>query len=191
MTLLTGNDLVNKFRSFGDVPYQWGGASQVLGWDCSGAINNIVGWQFHLAIPAHNPGGFNPAFEHGPVVADWISWIGVTRGNFPDVTPQPGDLIAWGPNTHMGMAVSATRLRSAENPNAGTREDDIAGFFSFNPFVLRLLQVTIGTSLPSIPRAPGPGGDDYSPTIRNTALHITEAGRKSLSTAAAIRSLRR
>lgn len=190
-TLITGQMLIDKFLSFGDVPYAWGGASPVIGWDCSGACNNIAGYQFHLSIPGIDSGGFNPFFEHGPVVADWIQWSGVTRGNFPHTTPVPGDLIAWGPNVHMGMAINATQFRSAANPTDGTITADIDGFFNYAPYVLRLLQVRTGATLPDIPRPPGPGADDYSPTVRNTSSQINGAGLDAYRASRAIASLRR
>lgn len=149
MPRITGADLVSTFRHFENVPYAWGGASTVLGWDCSGACNNIVGWQYKLAIPGHNAGGFDPYFEHGPVVADWLQWIGVTQGIYGPVQPLPGDLIAWGPNQHMGMAIDAANFVSAANPSQGTIEAPISGFFNYTPYVLRLTEVVIGAGLPA------------------------------------------
>lgn len=191
MPVITGNDLVNKFRSFEYVPYQWGGCQPETGWDCSGAVNCICGRFFQLALPGVGPGQFNINSPHGPVVGDWIQWVGVTRGTFPQVAPAPGDIIAWGPNVHMGMAFSTTRFVSAANPQQGTIEADIGSFFPFAPYVLRLLQTRIGASLPSIPRPPGPGADDYSPTISKTAGSLTSAGKAGYSAAVAIKSLRR
>ena len=147
--VITGNDLVNTFRSFEFVPYSWGGYTPNTGWDCSGACNWICGGIYHLAIPGFNPGSFGFNSGHGPVVADWIQWAGVTRGVFGPVIPAPGDLIAWGPNQHMGMAIDGTRMVSAENPTDGTKEADIGSFFSFAPFVLRLLQIRIGATVPA------------------------------------------
>lgn len=191
MPSITGEQLVSTFRHFEFVPYVWGGASTALGWDCSGACNNIVGWQYHLAIPGHNAGGFNPFFEHGPVVADWIQWIGVTKGVFGPVTPAPGDLIAWGPNVHMGMAFSATRFVSAANPTDGTIEADIGTFFNFAPYVLRLTEVVIGATLPSgvpiPPQLPANPMTNWASTVRAAAARGNGAASNLSRFAAAIR----
>lgn len=191
MPVITGNDLVRTFQSYEYVPYLWGGWTPGTGWDCSGACNWIIGGIYHLALPGVGPYQFNQNYGHGPVVADWIQWVGVTRGDFPHVSPVPGDLIAWAPNSHMGMAINATRFVSAANPSQGTIEADIDGFFPFAPFVLRLIEVRVGASLPTIPNPPGPGADDYSPRISNTASQIAGAGRLAYHSAAAIKSLRR
>jgi cell wall-associated NlpC family hydrolase len=190
MPNVTGNDLVTAFRGFEWVNYLWGGASPGTGWDCSGAINWVVGERFLLAIPGYSPGQWTSGQGHGPVVQDWAQWIGVTRGGFGQVTPEPGDLVAWLPNVHMGMAINGTRFVSAANPSLGTIEADIGSFFPFYPVVLRLLQIRTGAALATIPRPPGPGPDDYSPTIRRTAQQVASAGKSGYNAAVAIRNLR-
>ena len=191
MAETTGTSLVNSFRQLEHVRYLWGGSDPISGWDCSGAVNWVCGFIYKLAIPGFGPGQFRVGSGHGPVVADWIQWSGVTRGSFGPVQPRAGDLIAWAPNVHMGMAINSTRFVSAANPNQGTIEADIGSFFNYAPFVLRLLQVRIGASLPSIPAAPGPGRDDYSPTIVGTSRHLGAAGQSAYKSAVAIRELRR
>jgi cell wall-associated NlpC family hydrolase len=149
MPVVTGNDLVFTARKFEWVGYLWGGSNPNFGWDCSGYMNWIIGGIYHLAIPGFNAGAFGVNSGHGPVVADWIQWIGVTRGMFGPVTPLPGDLIAWGPNQHMGMAINGTRFVSAANPMQGTFEADIGSFFNWAPFVLRLLEIRTGATVPA------------------------------------------
>jgi cell wall-associated NlpC family hydrolase len=191
MVKITGNVLVNTFKQYDYVRYLWGGSSPDTGWDCSGACNWVVGFKWHLAIPGFRPGAWGPGLGHGPVVEDWIQWIGVNKGVFGPVRPAPGDLIAWGPNVHMGMAVSATELISAENPNAGTRIDPIAGFFPWSPYVLRLLEVEIGTSTVSVGNPPGPGADDYSKTIYSSSNEVLQTSRNAQHYANGIVDVRR
>ena len=56
--------------------------------------------------------------SHGPVVAQYFVWDGATGIAKADVAA--GDLIIYPPNTHMGIAVSATEFISAEQPSTGT-----------------------------------------------------------------------
>lgn len=190
MPKTTGQELINTFLTYNYVGYAWGGASPDTGWDCSGACNYVVGWLYKLAIPGYGPGEYGPGKGHGPDVGEWCDWIGVGKGAFPNVRPSPGDLIAWQPNVHMGMAVNATQFMSAENPSAGTRVDDISGFFNWDPLVLRIIQLGIGPSLPSLPGAPGPGADDYSPHIHSAGEQVSAAGIDVAKYATAIRGLR-
>lgn len=191
MPVITGNMLVDVFRQYEYVGYAWGGASPDTGWDCSGACNWIIGYKFHLAIPGFMPGTYGPGAGHGPVVADWIQWIGATRGGFPGVQPMPGDLIAWGPNAHMGMAINSQRFVSAANPSQGTIEADINGFFSYNPYVLRLLQIRIGATtpagLPLPPATPRGAMTDWSRAVQETAIHAARSAASLHGYAAAIR----
>ena len=179
MAVITGNMLVDKFRQYEYVRYTWGGASPDTGWDCSGACNYIIGWLFKLDIPGFGPGAWGPGAGHGPVVGDWIQWVGVTRGVFGPVVPAPGDLIAWGPNVHMGMAIDGTRFVSAANPNDGTIEANIGSFFTWAPFVLRLLQTRTGATTPPglpIPRLPAASSmTNWSGTISATAARANGA----------------
>lgn len=191
MSTVTGEDTVKTFQSFEWVAYLWGGASPGTGWDCSGAVNWIYGERYGLAIPGYGPGQWTSAQGHGPVVQDWIQWIGVARSAWAPGRSAAGDIVAWGPNVHMGIAINGTRFVSAANPTDGTIEADIGSFFPYAPYILRDLQIEIGAPLLSIPRPPGPGRDDYSPTILRTARHITETGQAGYNSAVAIRSLRR
>jgi cell wall-associated NlpC family hydrolase len=193
MPVITGNDLVFTFRHYENVPYKWGGSLPWTGWDCSGACNYVCGVIYHLAIPGYNAGGWGPFQGHGPVVADWISWIGVTRGVFGPVQPVPGDLIAWGPNVHMGMAIDATRFVSAANPSAGTIEADIGSFFNYAPYVLRLLQIRTGATVPQgvpLPQLPAASSmTSWAESVRAVSNRTSGAVANLSRTAAAIRRL--
>lgn len=171
MAKITGSTLAARFRQYEYVPYLWGGHLPETGWDCSGACNDVIGFMFKLAIPGYSGGRYGPGSGHGPVVGDWIQWAGVTRGIFPGVSPLPGDLLAWGPDVHMGMAVNSGQFISAENPGVGTRISDIRGFFPWDPWVLRLTEIEAGahTVGPAAPPGPVPAAPDWSGLVNQAA----------------------
>ena len=126
-------------------PYKWGGANP-SGWDCSGFCNWVIGHDLMLSIPGLPRGKQFDGQTHGPDVAQWLAWSGVAHVTGP---PQPGDLVCWGPNFHMGIATSGTDLISALNPAQGTKVTPIAITHTGVPTYLRL-RATGGS--------PSPGG---------------------------------
>ena len=81
-------------------PYAWAKANPYDGFDCSGLVNWVIGHDLNATIPGQKPG--TPTFDgksHGPVVGQWF----ITNMCTTVSTPQPGDLVIWGPNTHMGI----------------------------------------------------------------------------------------
>jgi cell wall-associated NlpC family hydrolase len=119
----------------GQVRYVWGGANPSHGWDCSGMVNWVCGHDLALAIPGLARGTQFDGSNHGPDVAQWIAWSGVAHVAGP---PQPGDLVAWGPNGHIGVAVDASNMVSALNPAQGTQRTPIAVTHVGPPTYLRL-----------------------------------------------------
>lgn len=143
----SGATLVNDERQYaGKVPYVWGGANPRHGWDCSGMQNWCIGHDLNLDIPGIPRGKRFDGSTHGPDVAGWLNWKGAARVAGP---PKAGDLVCWGPNSHMGMAIDATNMISALDPALGTRITPIAVTHVGVPTYLRL-RATVG--------APGPGG---------------------------------
>jgi|SRR5215469_7179827 len=155
--LASGSAIAKDAEQYVGRRYVWGGGSPVTGWDCSGFVNYVLCHDLKLNIPGFKGGTFDGR-SHGPNVAAWLAWSGVTRHAFtgPVTLPggptgtaggnpaaQPGDLVCWGPNEHMGIAISSSRMISAENPSLGTQESAIAGFFSALPVLLRLKEVTV------------------------------------------------
>ena len=156
--LASGSMIAKDAEQYIGRKYVWGGGSPVTGWDCSGFVNYVLCHDLKLNIPGFKGGTFDGS-QHGPNVAAWLAWSGVTHHafGFLNVIPnnqlpggtagapnaQPGDLVCWGPNEHMGIAVSASKMVSAENPTDGTKESDIVGFFNTLPVLLRLKEVSI------------------------------------------------
>jgi cell wall-associated NlpC family hydrolase len=99
-------------------PYVWGA------WDCSGFMNHVFGQDLSMAIPGYQAGTYTGPPPHGPVVSDWIAWDGAVTIPGP---PQPGDLVCFGPDVHIGMATSSDQFISALNPALGTQVIPIAG----------------------------------------------------------------
>lgn len=191
MAKITGADLVKTERLYEWVAYVWGGSNPQTGWDCSGMQNWIFGGIYHLAIPGFGPGQFGIFSGHGPVVADWIQWSGVTKGVWTEGRSAAGDIIAWGPNVHMGLAIDGKRFISAANPFSGTIEADIGSFFSYAPYVLGVLQVDIGATAPegTIGYTPPPANSmhNWAGTIAASAVHGKSAASNLNRYAAAIR----
>ena len=134
---VTGKAIASDALKYKGRRYVWGGASPATGWDCSGMVNYVLCHDMKLEIPGYQGGTFTGT-THGPNVASYIGWPGVQIIPGPANTPQPGDLVAWGPNEHIGIAISATQMISAEDPAQGTQVSGIGGFFPVAPTILRL-----------------------------------------------------
>lgn len=132
----TGASLAaDETKYVGQVRYLWGGANPINGWDCSGMQNYCIGHDMGLDIPGLPRGTRFDGSTHGPDVAQWLAWSGAARVTGP---PEPGDLVCWGPNAHMGMAISGTDMISALNPAQGTQKTPIAVTHVGPPTFLRL-----------------------------------------------------
>jgi cell wall-associated NlpC family hydrolase len=132
----------------GKVRYVWGGANPKTGWDCSGLVNYVIGHDEGLDIPGVPAGQRFNGSSHGPDVAMWLAWPGVRH-----VTQhQPGDLVAWGPNEHMGIVVSGSECVSALDPALGTQRTQISVTHAGVPTYLRL------RALAQAPKNVGSGG---------------------------------
>lgn len=132
-----GQEIANDAEAHIGARYVWGGATP-NGWDCSGMCNWIIGHDMRLDIPGVPRGQVFNGSSHGPDVASWLAWSGVQHVE----THQPGDLVCWGPNAHMGIVVSGTECVSAQDPALGTRKTPIATTHTGAPTFLRLRAVT-------------------------------------------------
>lgn len=143
--LATGSMVAKAFMKYdGKVRYIWGGARPNPGWDCSGALNYVACHDVGLDIPGYKGGTFDGSV-HGPVVSDWIDWEGVTHiasATAGMASIRAGDILAWGPDVHIGVAISSTHFISAQDPALGTGVASISGASGLGIFVaMRLKQV--------------------------------------------------
>lgn len=123
-----GAELAALAKSYeGRLPYVFGGVPAKGRVDCSSFVNLLRGWKQGAAIPGWKAGTYHGQV-HGPPVIRWATWSGASV-----VTGQPeaGDLCVW-PGIlalgHIGVAVSATRMVSALNPQRGIAETPIKGY---------------------------------------------------------------
>jgi hypothetical protein len=117
---VTGAQIAADAERYKGHRYIFGGPSNVkTGWDCSSAVSYWLGHDLKMQIPGGSWASVTAnGTEHGPVVAGYIGWSGATT--IPNSQAQAGDLICYGPNTHIGIAVSRTEFISAEDPANGT-----------------------------------------------------------------------
>jgi cell wall-associated NlpC family hydrolase len=109
----SGSAVADAALKYQGVPYKWAGATP-SGWDCSG----FVTWVLHHDL------GYNLPSNSHTVCTQFLIWSGAAAVR-PPMQVQAGDLVVW--PTHMGIAVSATQMISAENPRRGTRVDTFQG----------------------------------------------------------------
>jgi hypothetical protein len=137
-------------RYRGKVPYVWGGANPG-GWDCSGALNWVLGHDLRLTLPG-DIRGFDGS-DHGPVVMDYLTWDGAVTVPGP---PVANDLCIWTGGAfggHIGVAAGPTTLLSALDPQYGTALTPIATSGPPGPLIFRRV-----TGAPGGPAAAGGGG---------------------------------
>lgn len=122
---VTGADIVTVFHGYLGTPYVTGGGSP-KGWDCSGAVNYVLGARLGLTLPGGIKGFSGKS--HGPVVFQYAAW---SAGSVKVKRPAPGDLVIWngiGNSGHIGVVIGPNRMISALNHAEGTVETAIAGF---------------------------------------------------------------
>jgi cell wall-associated NlpC family hydrolase len=101
-------------------PYKWGGWLPT-GWDCSGFVGYVLGHDLGLGLPpGHTP--WNPD-AHPAMSMQYKAW---KAGSFKVKSPVAGDLCCW--FSHVGIAISPTRMISALDPSQGTLVTPIQGY---------------------------------------------------------------
>lgn len=121
-------------------------------WDCSSAVNKWLGHDFGMRLPGTTKAGYDGT-SHGPGSWQYITWSGAKTVGGP---PQAGDLLIW-PGTgalgHIGIAISATDMVSALNPELGTMRTPI---ISTKPGI-HIIRRIDGSAVNANPGCPIPG----------------------------------
>lgn len=104
--------------------YVWGGDGSTRDdKDCSSFVSLVLSHDLGIPIPGYPNGDFGGK-GHGPNVAIYRVWSGAVT--IPLKEAQPGDLICFGVNSHIGIAVGNGKMISAENSSLGTQVTVIA-----------------------------------------------------------------
>jgi cell wall-associated NlpC family hydrolase len=137
----TGSAIADDALKYKGAGYVLGGnASSVGDWDCSSFASYVLGHDLGLALPGGKWGdpGFPPG-THGPTTLNYMLFgTGIDQSQVA-----AGDLIV--STEHMGIAISATEMISAQDEQLGT---NVAGFpagFPAGPPVYRRVSGTAGT----------------------------------------------
>jgi cell wall-associated NlpC family hydrolase len=115
----TGSALLSDFQKYNGHAYVYGGApgkDGTNGWDCSSAINWVVGHDAKGSIPGYANGTYDGT-SHGPPTGVWGVWPGLAH--ISPENAQPGDIIVW--TGHMAMFVSGN-LKAALNGTPGSAQ---------------------------------------------------------------------
>lgn len=126
--------------------YVYGGRADRPGdWDCSSFVSYVLGHDLGLSLPGGSwAGPGEPPGSHGPIVSDYRTWAFSAEV----AHPQAGDLVIFGPNSHIGIAVSSSQMISALNPELGTVKTAISTDIAPGDLTFRRL-----TSVQAVPTA--------------------------------------
>lgn len=169
-----GSQIAAIALQFIGADYVWGGAPGpgfTGNWDCSSFVNSVVGHYAHQSIPGYPDGTYN-GLEHGPNTTMWLAAQGTVVGSIPRAALRAGDIPCW--TSHMGVAISNTRMVSAQDPATGVQVGIVDGFMPGEVLTcLRLATI-------------GPGGVTFPPVdfTGQATMHRTQ-----VAVAAAIRQM--
>ena len=161
---VSGDQIAADAQRYIGHPYVWGG------WDCSGMVSHVLSADLGLALPGYRAGLFQGPPPHGPVVSVYIAWSGARNVGIP----APGDLVCFGPDVHIGIAISASRMVSALNPQLGTQESDI-GSTATGQIIYRRVTGTVPGRGARAPRPRSSSASSSSLVLARVALVILAA----------------
>lgn len=129
-----GATIATAAQKYVGAGYNWGGIADTPGdWDCSSFVSYVLGHDVNLKLPGggrYGDPGY-PPHAHGPGSAAYMLFG--TGVNLADV--RPGDLIV--STEHIGIAISATQMVSAQQPSTGTAISGFPAGFPAGPPVYR------------------------------------------------------
>lgn len=157
---VSGGAIVSDAKSYLGIPYQWGGYLPSTGFDCSGLVNHVLGFDLGLAIPTY-PAGSYTASSHGPVTQVWYIWTGATTISNNGNDAQAGDLVCW--PTHMGIATGKNTFINSPTTGSSVFIANINGFSS-EPLRIRRLK-----SMSGIVTTANPIGGRFTPSTGTQA----------------------
>lgn len=152
---VSGGAIVSDAKSYLGIPYKWAGYLPSTGFDCSGFVNYILGFDLGLAIPTY-PAGSYTASSHGPVTQVWYIWTGATTVSNNGNDAQAGDLVCW--PTHMGIATGKNTFINSPTTGSSVFIANINGFSS-EPLRIRRLK-----SMSGIVTTANPTGGGFTPS---------------------------
>ena len=103
-------------------PYKWASSNPYDGFDCSGLVNWVIGHDLRMLIPGQKAGG--AVFDgksHGPIVGQWCTTSLCTTVS----VPAAGDLVIWGPNTHMGIYAGGGKMVDAPDLGQNVKTENV------------------------------------------------------------------
>jgi cell wall-associated NlpC family hydrolase len=135
-----GSAIVSDALTYVGHAYKFGGAPGISGtgpWDCSSAVNWVIGHDMGMSIPGYPDGTYN-GVTHGPATGAWLLFGTAV----PAASAQGGDILVGA--THMGIVTGPGEYWSAHDPAEGTTVAPISGFPDPLMFYRRLTGVPGG-----------------------------------------------
>ncbi len=132
-----GSAIASDALKYNGAGYVFGGApaNGIGDWDCSSFVNWVCGHDLSLAIPGDAAGTYTGT-SHGPVVAQWSAWSGLTTVGTDGTDAEPGDIVTFGLTVHMGIATGSNAMISAQDEALGTGLSAINGL-GLGPVLVR------------------------------------------------------
>jgi cell wall-associated NlpC family hydrolase len=119
---LAPTNILTGAKHYIGTKYAWAKANPYDGFDCSGLVNYVIGHDLNWPIPGYPLG--HKQFDgssHGPIVGQWFTTDLCTTV----ATPAPGDLVIWGPNTHIGVYAGGGQMVDAPDLGQNVKQEKV------------------------------------------------------------------